>query len=349
MKRWALRAVWLCLLLGCKRDSPQKQLDSAFYYWKSVFRLSVAEKQTLRQLSVQKLYVKFFDVDWQASQRKPVPKAVIWFAEPPPCPIVPVVFITNRTIAGCSPQQVGTLAEQLVGLIEQIANQQTLAINEIQLDCDWTVSTRQQYFTLLERIRTLRASTPLTCTIRLHQIKYASLTGVPPVSRGMLMFYNVADWRSIRTRNSIYDLDVAQRYLGNLSEYPLPLDVVLPVFRWTVVYRNGRFKAFLNHLSQNELAQSAFLKPSVAYPACSEVRQDTLCWGLSLRRGDVLRPEAVPFTQLQAGKLQLLEKIRNQKLTFALYHLDASSLLLYENTSLATLLEITQPLRHPQP
>lgn len=339
MKRWCARLLWLGIAMACTREAPQKHLEAAFYYWRATFRLSVPEAQALRQLHVQKLYVKFFDVDWSATQRRAVPVAIVRFAEAPPCPVVPVVFVTNRTLLNCQPSQIDTLAKQLVGLVEQIAQRHQLPIGELQLDCDWTTSTRQRYFALLERIRALRGHQPLTCTIRLHQIKYTSLTGVPPADRGMLMFYNVADWRSINTHNSIYDLNVAERYLGQLAEYPLPLDAVLPVFRWTIVYRHERFMGFINHLSASDLARRAFLRHSTRYPASFEVRQDTLCWGMSLRRGDVLRPEAVPFAQLEAGKQQLLDKIQNQKLTFALYHLDESSLLPYENASLATLLD----------
>ncbi|RYZ56651.1 MAG: hypothetical protein EOO14_12035, partial [Chitinophagaceae bacterium] len=57
----ALSFLFLCC--QCNR-SEKGEVQRSFYYWKTAFTLSPNEKQTLQQLSVNELYVKFFDVEW---------------------------------------------------------------------------------------------------------------------------------------------------------------------------------------------------------------------------------------------------------------------------------------------
>ena len=209
----------------------------------------------------------------------------------------------------------------------------------MQLDCDWTGSTRDRYFDLLQAVKKA-VSVPLSATIRLHQIKYAAQTGIPPVDRGMLMFYNMADWKQPNTHNSIYDLDVARRYTAFLETYSLPLDIVMPLFRWTVVYRNNRFLLLLNNVARSQLANQSFLQIQTDTNRFIASR-DTVAFGLSIRRGDLFRAEACTPNELLKGKNELLNKIQNEKSTFALYHLDTTVLNHYNYAFLKSLFQPT--------
>nr|WP_234736137.1 hypothetical protein [Tellurirhabdus bombi] len=328
------------LCATCQSPQPPKQLSPAFYYWQTTFNPGNVEKTRLQQLGIRKLYVRFFDVDWNMQARQPAPTAAIQFKQQPTgFQIIPVVFITNRTLQELAPASIPALARNIAQKINQISRQHGIQPVEIQLDCDWSGSTRERYFALLTELKK-EFTVPLSATIRLHQIKYADRTGIPPVARGMLMFYNMADWKRLETRNSIYDLEVARRYTDYLENYSLPLDVVMPLFRWTVVYRNGRFLTLLNQVSQQELASRSFLKrqsDSTRFVA----QRDTTAFGLSIRQNDLFRAEACPPTKLLAGKQLLLDKIRTEKLTFALYHLDSTLLTVYDNGFLKTLLRPT--------
>ncbi len=75
----------------------------------------------------------------------------------------------------------------------------------------------------------------LSATIRLHQVKYFETTGVPPVKSGMLMFYNTGDLENPSEENSILNIETAELYLSGLEDYPMQLDIVLPLFSWAVV------------------------------------------------------------------------------------------------------------------
>src|SRR5215213_1923722 len=84
---------------NCKQKTERKIVPS-FYYWKTSFSLTEKEALTLRQLSIQNLYVKFFDVSWEEFNKRPMPVALINLRQslPEGISITPVVFITNETI-----------------------------------------------------------------------------------------------------------------------------------------------------------------------------------------------------------------------------------------------------------
>ncbi|MBD2701990.1 hypothetical protein IC229_15175 [Spirosoma sp. BT702] len=327
-------------LFACQ-SSEQRSTESAipitpaFYHWKATYNPTQSEIEEIKRLNVNKLYVHFFDVDWDPKTRQPIPKALLRFAQKPMGNVVPVVFITNRTLTLLTPAALSELAGHVTQMIRQIAQKQTITFKEVQFDCDWSVSTRDRYFKLL-RLLSNQLNCPISATIRLHQVKYTDQTGIPPVARGMLMLYNVADWKNPSTRNSIYDAEVAGQYVSFVATYPLPLDVVLPLFRWTVVYRNGRFLTFLNNIDRNELANRTFLN---ALPDTNRfvARNDTSAFGFSVRRGDLFRAEAVSHQALLTAKEQLLQKLDNQPITFALYHLDSLVLAPYSREILQTL------------
>jgi hypothetical protein len=349
---------WYLCYFAPKLPQKPKQITRAFYYWKSTFELSDYEKAALKKYGATRLYIKFFDVDWDAATRQAIPKAVIHFKENPPLEFIPTVFITNRTLEKLSWGGVDELANKISEKIGQIHRQQIqaelprlnnsaefsrskLQIKELQIDCDWTVQTRVKYFRLLNKLKErltkkhnhFAYEIQLSATIRLHQIKFYRTTGLPPVERGMLMYYNMDDWKNIRTQNSILDLTVAGRYADYISDYPLPLDVVLPIFNWAVIYRNGKFIAFINHLNHKDLEENKTFKKA------SQTNQyialcDTLFRGLSIRRGDRLRIEESTVKNLKISGKTLVQEIQNTKVTFALYHLDSLNLSYYEKDSL---------------
>lgn len=352
-RRWFLKnsigiglsLVGCFVLFSCSENTPTKEVSPAFYYWKTNFQLSSREKKILVANRVKVIYVKFFDVDWDPIAHKPIAKALVTKSSPIPVgtKIIPVVYITNQTLSNLTKQQVLMLAERIAQRVHELQvttfGLNEPAINELQIDCDWTKSTKRNYFSLLTHLKSKTSS--LSATIRLHQIKYSTITGVPPVHRGMLMSYNMADWKLLGNSNSIYDPAVLTKYIDELDRYPLPLDLVMPLFHWGIVYRNNRFLYFINNLSEKDLLGKALPLSSLNNHQFMLLK-DTHALGISLRKGDVIKIEEVPFDNLLKGSALLSKKISNQKLTFALYHLDPSSLALYSNEQISQLFQIVK-------
>ena len=310
--------------ISCSNNS-NKEIIRGVYFWKTNFSLSTSELIWLKETEIQKLYVRFFDVDWNPNINSAVPvgDVTIETKKIDSVEIIPVVFITNRTFTNLPdsliPELSNNIYKKIFAKLSLFENQ---SVKEIQLDCDWTKSTREKYFNLIENIKQLteKDKIEITTTIRLHQVKFFNKTGVPPIKRGMLMFYNMSDVSDIKTRNSIYDEDVAKRYLVNFDKYPIDLDVVLPAFSWSCWFRNGKLKNLINDLKAKDLdTNSSFVKEDKnIYRAIKECSLK----GNYILTGDYLRTEETDFnTTLGAAEL-IAPHIKNKKLNVSIYHLN---------------------------
>jgi hypothetical protein len=173
---------------------------------------------------------------------------------------------------------------------------------EIQLDCDWTDSTRHGFFGFLRELGTASAL-PLTSTIRLHQIKYRERTGVPPVSRGTLMFYNMGRFSADPDARMIFDAASAEKYLARLDDYPLPLDVALPIWSWTVHTRDDLVVGLMQSTDPAELPLLDFLRADG--PERFVATRSAFLHGVMIREGDVLKIEVTGPAETQAAAAML--------------------------------------------
>ncbi|MEM7655834.1 MAG: hypothetical protein AAF399_06875 [Bacteroidota bacterium] len=331
--------LWTLLLLSCQ--GPSRTISPAFYHWKSEFSPDEGERQWLDSLAVQRLYVRMFDVDVdeRAGGIRSIAETrldpAIW---PPGVELVPTVYLTNRCMQQVSKAAIPIIAKRLVEEIRDRAGE--IPFSEVQLDCDWSESSQAAFFSLCDSVKAhLRSpGIQLSATIRLHQVKYLDLTGVPPVDRGMLMFYNMGDLRDSATENSILDLETAQRYLVNFDRYPLPLDLALPVFGWGVLIREGQPIRLLNQLETSELADSS--RFSFPHPNRLKVLKSTYLDGVYLYQGDEIRLERSSISQISEA-VALLEPIwPTQRFHLSLYHLDSHNLSYYSHEQLAEIFDV---------
>ena len=231
----------LSIVLACSSE----EREISFYHWKTKLKLSNSEVSYFNQLASNKLYLRFFDVKWNANQNAAFPTAVLQWEDknlPKGTEIIPVVYITNETISLTKKEidaklLVENIAFKINSLLKKI-DQENYPVREVQFDCDWTDTTKERYFSFLKNIKQRLEKQPeISATIRLHQVKFFKKTGIPPVDKGVLMFYNMGDLTNKKESNSILNLEVAKQYLGKLEQYPLDLDVALPLFSWGVQFR----------------------------------------------------------------------------------------------------------------
>jgi hypothetical protein len=316
-------------------------IQPAFYFWKSTFKLTEVEKKTLSDNNIKRLYIKFFDITWNVQMSKPQIVAPIFFEQKNSLSskIIPVVFIMNQTFVNLPESKIDTFARSV---LDNIVRMSKCKIKELQIDCDWTLSTKHKYFRFLKALK--NDSFLLSATIRLHQVKFFEKTGIPPVDRGMLMCYNMSDWQNPKTQNSIFSTKVLSQYIQRLEQYPKPLDMVMPIFHWTVVFRNNHFLFFVNNLGSEELENNSnFIQ--LADSQLFKVKNDTLFENFSIRKGDIFRCEESNFEEIFNSSEIILDKISNEKLTFALYHLEEKCLSKYSNDQIKTLLHVNETFR----
>jgi len=325
MNRFLLLLLSPCLLAGCQPS--ETSTSTAFYHWKTHVELDSLELGALNHLNADRLYVKYFDLDWDEQRNQAVPLATVQWEDPVPVDhdIVPVIFITTRVLSQLNTDQIPTVVKKMVGHLEKLhPPRQPLA--HIQLDCDWTPSTKERFF---ELVRSLREAFPQSviwsATIRLHQIRDFKQTGVPPVDRGMLMFYNMGSLRTWDEPNAILNLQTARAYMtGAVEAYPLPLDVALPLYHWGAVFRRGSLTYLINGLDQEAVSDTTRFRSlsSERY----EVVKNTYLDSYYLYSGDRIRLDRATPAAVQQSARAVADWLPENSRHVALYHLDESVL-----------------------
>ncbi len=344
------------LFTSCLHHRPKPVVSQAYYFWRTN-DVSYAERKFLKAHGVQKLYVHLLDIDWSnvygavpVADNDPTRMNYEFAAyDSFPVRFVPVVFITAKTFERIDSFDIRLLAKRVVRRClpaydaADIAYENrkgygsygsTVRPTEIQFDCDWTQKTAHKYFVFLREVKSLLPSDSikLSATIRLHQFKYPGKTGVPPVSRGMLMVYNVSDPKQYSQANSIFEKEKAAAYFTSAKKYPLPLDVALPAWSWCIVYRDKKFYQVENALAEEDLQKAAFLKPMGAH--FYRVMQDTVYRDLYLRPGDELKAEGSDSTMLAYAASLAQKAVNTDSMTVALFELSQKEFSRYSYESI---------------
>ena len=318
-----------CFIFSCAEKHSSRNIERAFYYWKSVFKLTDFEKSRMDSLQVNTIYLKFFDVDWDDESSLPLPKAIVQITDSAylhlrAIKIIPTVFITNECLQKIDSIKIIELADKIIGLIKNIYQPQLYKqpVTEVQIDCDWSASTKNKYFNLLKRIRQ-NGVQKLTATIRLHQIKYLAKTGVPPVDKGLLMCYNMGNIKNPFVKNSILDTEELKKYIGKLANYPLQLDVALPLFEWFVLLRNNEYRGLIKKLDITGKAIKKQADGNFVFLT------DTVINEIAFKKDDIVRYEKCGYDEVIKAAQIINSKLKTINLRLALFHLDSITLSKY--------------------
>jgi hypothetical protein len=319
--RLAALAILVVVAVGCGRASPPAPRGPpphrAFYYWRTAWRLGAEERAALARLAIDRLYVRVFDVvdDLHLGPRIEAPLVIPTAGGPADGPaalagieLVPVVFLREAVFRRVALADAAVLATKVWAAVAAQAAALGGPPRELQLDCDWSEPSRAAYFAFLDA---LRAAAPpglvLSATIRLHQVKYRERIGVPPVDRGMLMFYNMGEFTAEAGPRALFDEPSARRYLERIAAYPRPLDVALPIFGWAVHVRDDRVVGLLQSVDPDELPGLDFVAPRG--PDRFEVTRSGFLHGELLRQGDQLKIEAAGSADLAAAIAMLRPRL----------------------------------------
>lgn len=327
--------IWLIFSCNHKSNRPSK-IEHAFYYWKNT-GIDQDNVSQLKKLNVQKLYVKLFEVDYSDvkgnfpfSKNQP---GSYDFKNLDSIDVVPCVFIKNGIFQYNDDKMLDQLADNIVYLINKYSvdvdyngvKTPIFTYNEIQIDCDWTASTKDKYFYLLKKIKSLSKKN-LSCTLRLYPYKYSDKMGVPPVDKAMLMCYNLIKPLTNQDKNSILDNAELKKYFNERIDYPLHLDVALPTFYWTQLYQNNHFVQLLD-LCSKEVKSFA----TVVKPFWYRIERDTsINYELYLKAGDQLKCEEVSVKEINEAIDVLKSHVRfDDETTVSLFDLDRSTFKTY--------------------
>ena len=320
----------MMLVVGC--NHKRTHIDRSIYYWKTVFTTSNIDNR-LKETDCRHLYLHCFDVVWNKEERKALPVAKVHFAQDidSSLMITPVVFITQDVVRNIEEQDIYSLAENIDGLLSQTFAGKVFRSNEVQIDCDWTATSRETYFKLLKAVKEKNffQGKKLSCTIRLHQVKYFMSSGIPPVDKGLVMCYNIGNLKKPGDHNSILDPALAKNYLKNIGSYPLKLDIALPLFSWCIQFSKDGFKGILRDVTPEAVRQSSpFYEMGKNRFECNA---DTIWHGYHFQKDDIVRIEEPSFDDILTVANFTGKHIKNDSLSVVLFHADSLTLSKYPN------------------
>ena len=179
-----LPALFTCIcLISCSQDTTTENQRSA-YYWSTTWQMDSSKMNFIQKHHIKRLYVRFFDVVRDADGEI-MPNATLQFDTadekrtteekekeslmPKGMEIIPVVYIVNDCFKAntktnpissdksgwkSSDETPRQLADKILNRILQMNEANDIEnVKEIQIDCDWTASTKDAYFEFLHFLK----------------------------------------------------------------------------------------------------------------------------------------------------------------------------------------------------
>jgi hypothetical protein len=321
MKKLFLYSFLIVVFFSCTKN---KQQNISFYHWKAKANFNKSYQNAINIAQSNTIFLHYFDLkllnknDWKNDGIYPVYVVRDVSDEFKKLRIIPTIYISNRVFK----QQIDIkgLAERTRKLIHQISQKHFQKnITTIQIDCDWTKSTRYAYF---EFIKLMKQDFNISVTIRLHQIKFKEKTGIPPVKNGSLMLYNVGDLKNNK-QNSILENSIVKQYINTQTKYPLDLSIALPLFSQTIVTNNDNKIKIIKHTERHILENDQHFKKldDINFT----VKIDTLYKGFYLSKGFNLKLEETNEKEIIAS-YKTIKKSQLKTTNIIFYHLDEQAL-----------------------
>jgi len=318
---WLSMATFLsCIyvLMGCSKGTSKGNSEdngttfhfthepsNAIYHWKTTFCPNTYERDFIKSHQIKRMYLKFFDVgvdnmfDGEGEQAIPIATTIfkdsIKNVAGSDLDVVPVVFITVDAL------RIGkSLCEKILRRVDDMCRAQHIEYHEVQLDCDWTKDTKEQFYSLCQEARRqLRQGRKgLSATIRLHQLR----DSLPDVDYGVLMLYNTESLHDPKVLNSILSSKVVSEYMRH-AHSDKHLDFAYPTYEWTLWFKENRFMGIL-------------------------AQEDSV-----VERDGVLRHERSDYKEIMETKSVLKKNLMNigYPSSNIIYHLDSANLSKYSN------------------
>lgn len=288
MKKIFLLFVLLIIVFFTFNFENKENLTYSFYHWKNSYSLKTQDD---------KLYIKVLDINY--SNKLEVIRTSFQ-TKPKDNLSIPVIYITNKAMKLA-------FLDELVNDVAKNLKSLPFKYDEVQFDCDWSVSTRAKYFSFLEKIKTI-LNKKISATIRLHQIKYFQKTGVPDVDYGLLMYYNMSTVGDFDTKNSILDNNIAKKYHYNFDKYPLKLKLALPLYSQAIQFRQKRGIDIFVGVTKQDFKKNFKLIKDNYY----EVTKSFYFKGRYIYKGDILRFENSKISDLEVALDDFLSISKNR-------------------------------------
>jgi hypothetical protein len=320
-----------CSIASCKKPQPA---EVNFYFWKTAFKDTSITKKVIQEYGTHKIYLRLYDIATVNGIVKPI--GMINFSERPinKLEYIPTIFIKNNVFDNIPTQdRIEDLAVKTSRLTQEIMSSQSLKFNEIQIDCDWTLTTKESFFLYVTYLKKLCPNIKVSVTLRLHQIKYKEKTGIPPADKFVLMYYNIGQLDKLK-ENSIYNYQTASQYVKYLDQFPYPLSIALPIYSWEVHTRSGKAIGLRSVNILNLSANNIRKKYGNNYEVISSIFEN----GIYYRQGDIIKLEEISIKDLETMAKQLRKNYSKSFQEVILFHLDSLCISRYNKSEIISVI-----------
>lgn len=316
LSRFSYLIIW-CTVFIFSSCQENREIKWGIYHWKSSFSLDSNEINFVHEASIKTIYLRYFDVNKKGSDLI-VSGVMNQVKKIDQIKYVPCVYLVNNSLKELEPENTVLLAQRIIKQINFLNSKFDLSPSEILIDCDWTKSTQAPYFLLLKEIKK-QSDYKITSTVRLHQFKNHKQTGVPPADRGQLMMYNMGDLTNLNEKNSIINPQIARQYQKNFNEYPIKLDVSIPIFSWLVLYRRNRSIELINDFNPQLLNDTSIFNQRE--DQLFRLKLDTFIFSKFRYKNDLFRMESSKNEDLAKMIDDWKESFNSDSLEIILYDL----------------------------
>lgn len=324
MRHLSLLGLIFIILISCNRSGNSGHIQFGAYHWTShldAYDIRDCNEET----PIHHFYIRFFDLKWN-SILGPYPEAKLYEHNDvfrslivnrnkkdttPQAIISPVVYLTVDVLNHSDSATLKELADNTIKQVNYtLRNMGWPQLRELQIDCDWTESTKDKYFYYLKELRK-HWENPISVTVKMYQYKYREKSGVPPADKAVLMCYNLQNPKDFEVENSIFSMEEFKKYM-NRKEYPLPLDFAIPSFSWVRVFSHGEFEGVKNNWYLHEFVDNPGYEQIA--PNRFMVADDHTSYGHYWRKGDILIVESIDSSDW-AGMIETFKPHFNQDTT----------------------------------
>lgn len=256
----------LLLFISCNVEDnfyAQPTVERSIYIDIPNSYLDQSDFNFLAQNKITNLYFNIFDVKYDPVHFE-IPDSILQHEcnVPVNFNVIPVVRIDNEIF-----EKIDTL------FLQDFANKVAYKINEVystsfkghtfikyQIYCDWNLLTKNNYFKFLKFLRQeIGSDKKLSVVITLNHLKNQNIVGVPPAKEVVLKYYNFTNIKDFKDYNYIIDNNIANGYLDSVNNYPIKLNLSLPVYSCAIYYFKSDywsyFKVF-NSITEKNIASN---------------------------------------------------------------------------------------------
>lgn len=310
-------------------SEPSLEVKRGIYFWENdTESFSTGNRAALDSLKIEKIYIKVFEVDRIKGTNKPIAKSSLQLdpASLENREVIPCIYLLNKVFIESSKKELDDLADNVVHLTqkfltEKLGDRTKIPFSEIQLDCDWSEKSQGNYFYFIRKVKE-RSKKQISCTLRLYPYKFHQKMGIPPCDRAVLMCYNLLSPLKNPRKNTILDTEEMAKYLDTKFDYPIPLDVALPVYSWMQCYDGTRFKGIVK--GPVEPYKELLLHTEGLW---YYMKSDTVLVDVYLRQGDRIKLERVSERELSKA-IEIIKSsgVLKNDAVFSYFHLSSQEL-----------------------